>query len=284
MNIGIEISYMGKDFLGSQIQPNFRTVHGELERVLSHVLRQNIKVNFSGRTDSGVHARCGFCNFHVSTLFCEPEKIAFIANRKMPADLRILKSFEVPEDFHARYSAKLKTYRYFFYNGNYDTAVCHTHHHTHSPLEFEKMQRACGDLVGEQDFFPFMATGSNKKMTVRHVTACTLTKEPCEYTGDEEGFHFVERNEIGRSRGFLYTLEITANGFLYNMVRIIAGTLVDIGREHLAEDAFFMALKTKDRKYLGKTLGAEGLHLWKVDYPSECFEIKRETTNESTSE
>ncbi len=267
MNIGIQISYMGKGFVGSQIQPGHRTVHGELQRVLSHVLRQDIKVNFSGRTDSGVHAVCGFCNFHVENLFCEPEKIAFLTNRKLPPDLCILKSFEVPEDFHARYSAKLKTYRYIFYNGDYDAISCFTKTHTHFPLDFQKMQQACEDLVGEKDFFPFMATGSNKKMTVRNVTACTLTRQPCKYTGDDEGGCRSENQaEFGRSRGFEYTLEITANGFLYNMVRIIAGTLHDIGREHLPKTAFADALQTKQRSHLGKTLDAEGLYLWNVEY------------------
>ncbi len=265
MNIGIEISYMGKGFEGSQIQPGKRTVHGELQRALSHVLRQEIKVNFSGRTDSGVHAICGFCNFHVENLFCEPEKIAFVVNRKLPPDITILRSFEVEEDFHARYSAKLKTYHYVFYNGDYDAISCHTKYHTHFALDFEKMQKACEDIIGEKDFFPFMATGSNKKMTVRNVTACTLTKTPCKFT-DDFGNEVEIADKLGRNRGFEYTLEITANGFLYNMVRIIAGTLHDIGRYHLPETAFADALESGERKHLGKTLGAEGLYLWKVEY------------------
>ncbi len=268
MNIGIEISYMGREFEGSQIQPLKRTVHGELQRVLSRVLREDIKVEFSGRTDSGVHAVCGFCNFHVENLFCEPDKIAFIVNRKLPPDITILRSFEVSEDFHARYSAKLKTYRYIFYNGDYDATACYTKTHTHFPLDFEKMESACKDIVGELDFFPFMATGSNKKMTVRNVVSCTLTKTPCKFTG-EGGTKFEEPKDIGRSRGFEYTLEITANGFLYNMVRIIAGTLHDIGREHLPETAFKDALETKDRKFLGKTFPPYGLYLWKVEYDCE---------------
>ncbi len=270
MNIGIQISYMGQGFEGSQIQPGHRTVHGELQRVLSHVLRQDIKVNFSGRTDSGVHAICGFCNFHVENLFCKPDKIAFLTNRKLPSDICILKSFEVSEDFHARYSAKLKTYRYVFYNGDYDAISCHTKTHTHFPLDFQKMQRACGDLIGEKDFSPFMATGSGKKNTVRNVTSCTLSRKPCKYTGDDEGGRRSENQaETGRSRGFEYTLEITANGFLYNMVRIIVGTLHDIGREHLEETAFARALEKKDRKFLGKTFPPYGLYLLNVEYKDD---------------
>jgi tRNA pseudouridine38-40 synthase len=243
----LTIEYFGKNYAGWQCQKDIVSVQSVLEEKLSKALLQPIKVYGSGRTDSGVHAlgqRAHF--FYEGSL--PAHNIASAVNCHLPDDIRVTLSEEIFDaDFHAQYSAKSKTYMYRFYISR-----------TLSPMRnflsaqipydvdrfsFDKMKSAVSDLIGTHDFKGFSSTGSNIKNTVRTIEKATLSKE---------------NDEI--------TLIIQGNGFLYNMVRIIAGTLVGIGLGRLNEDAISKTLTTKLRKNAGKTFPAHGLTLVSVEY------------------
>jgi tRNA pseudouridine38-40 synthase len=243
----LTIEYFGKNFAGWQCQDNAISVQQVLEEKLSLVLQENIKVYASGRTDKGVHALGQKAHFLYSGNI-EDRNIARAVNATLPYDIRIVEAKEIfDKDFHAQYSAKKKTYLYKFYISSivsplrYDTYAqipCDI-----DKLDYEKMEKAVKDLIGEHDFIGFSATGNGIKKTIRTMYEAKLEKK-----GDEIYF------------------TITGNGFLYNMVRIIAGTLVWIGLGRLPEDAIEQTLITKSRLSAGKTFPAQGLTLVKVEY------------------
>jgi len=243
----LTVEYFGKNYAGWQCQKGQQSVQGVLEEKLSKALNQQIKVYGSGRTDAKAHAlgqRAHF--FYAGNMPCE--KIASAVNCHLPDDIRITESVEIfDSDFHAQYSAKSKTYMYKFYISRTLSPIrnltaaqipCHE-----SKVDFEKMQRAVKNLIGTHDFKGFSSVGSGIKNTVRTIFDASLTKKD---------------NEI--------TLVIKGNGFLYNMVRIIAGTLVWIGIGRLGEDAIEKTLQSGLRKNAGKTFPAHGLTLLSVEY------------------
>ncbi len=247
MRILITIEYFGKNYAGWQRQKNALAVQQVLEEKLSLVLQSKIVLVASGRTDRGVHALGQKAHFDYDGFF-PVEKIAYSVNTTLPDDIRVLDAIQVPDDFHAQYSAKKKTYLYKAY-------VSRTLHPVknflstqipYKDVDFDKMQLACRDLVGTHDFAAFAATGSHITNTVRTVYDAFLTRN-----GEDIEF------------------EITGNGFLYNMVRIAIGTLFWIGIGKLPETAIKTMLETGDRTKGGKTLGAQGLYLKSVEYPSD---------------
>lgn len=244
--IAMVIEYFGKNYAGWQCQNNAESVQNVLENKLSMVLQKKIKIFASGRTDSGVHAYGQTAHFEYDGDIL-PEKIAYAVNTALPNDIRIVKAFYVPDDFHAQYSAKRKTYLYKYYVSRTLSPIRNeTYGQISYPIErlnFEKMEDACRQLVGTHDFAGFSSTGSAKMTTVRTIYDAHLEKN-----GDEI---------------FLY---ITGNGFLYNMVRIIAGTLAFVAVGLLSENAVNEVLITKDRKKAGKTFPAKGLYLFDVEY------------------
>lgn len=248
INIKLKISYDGEKYYGWQRQPDYITVEGEIEKALLDLFGYEVDLLGSGRTDKGVHAIEQVANFHVKTKI-KPEQIKFALNSRLPQQIRINESVLVDEDFHARYSGVGKTYVYQIYN-------CRTN----SPffrkyalfvpfnLDVEKMKEASQLILGEHDFKAFRSLNSSAKTTVRTI------------------YDFkVEKNNK------LITLEITGNGFLYNMVRIIAGTLVEIGSNKRDISCIEDALKTGNRQLLGHTLKASGLFLKKVYYRNELI-------------
>lgn len=244
MRILLTIEYNGKNYAGWQRQKNALSVQEVLEDKLAVLLRRKIVLSASGRTDGGVHALGQKAHFDYDG-DVPVKKIAYAINTLLPDDVRVLSAEKVADDFHAQYSAKKKTYVYKMY-------VSRTLHplkndfYARIPYEnvdFDKMRSACEDLVGTHDFVGFSSTGSGIKTTVRTIFSASLTRD-----GED------------------IVLEITGNGFLYNMVRIIAGTLAYIGVGLLPENAVKNVFATGDRKLAGKTYPAQGLCLKEVIY------------------
>lgn len=247
MRILLTVEYFGKNYAGWQRQKNATSVQQVLEEKLSLILQSPIVLSASGRTDSGVHALGQKAHFDYEGNF-PVEKMAFAVNTTLPEDIRVLSAIKVSDDFHAQYSAKRKTYVYKMYVSRtlHPLKNYHFARIPYDKVDFEKMERACEDLIGTHDFSGFSSTGSGIKTTVRTIYSATLRKD-----GED------------------ITLEITGNGFLYNMVRIIAGTLAYIGAGLLPEDSVKTVLDTKNRKLAGKTFPPQGLYLKEVFYEDE---------------
>lgn len=239
----ITVEYDGSAYAGWQSQKNAVAVQDVLNAALSDLFSEDIKTEGSGRTDSGVSAKGQTAHFDAEKAI-DPEKIPFAVNTRLPYDIRVLTAKTVSDDFHARYSVKKKTYVYKFYVSR---ILSPTRRKTHAqlvpPVDFELMKDAARDLIGTHDFAGFSSTGSHITNTVR-----TLSYVNLEQSGDE------------------ITLTLTGDGFLYNMVRIIAGTLAFIGKGKLPPSSVRSVLETKNRKLAGKTYPPEGLCLVKVEY------------------
>lgn len=246
MKILLTIEYYGKNYAGWQRQKNAISVQEVLEDKLSIVLQTPIKIWGSGRTDSGVHAYGQKAHLVYDGPF-PIAKLSIAVNTMLPNDIRVLDATIVDDDFHAQYSAKRKTYLYKLYVSRIlhpiknDTSAQIPYEISY--IDFAKMERACSYLIGEHDFRGFASTGSGIESTVRTIYDAKLTMQ-----GED------------------ITLRICGNGFLYNMVRIIAGTLVYIGIGRLEENAICEVLKTGIRKKAGKTYPPQGLYLESVEY------------------
>ncbi len=243
MRILITLSYDGTDFCGYQIQPNKRTVEEELENALENLLGKKVKTVASGRTDSGVHALNQKVHFD-SDANIPPKKYVEALNALLPNDVKVISSKKVKSDFNARYSAKNKTYRYSLYLGKVENPMISRYKtHYRYLLDIEKIKSACRIIEGEHDFKCFLASGSSVKDTVRTIYSIKIIKK-------------------GNSLDFY----VKGNGFLYNMVRIIVGTLIAVGEDRLSLEDLDTALKTGNRKLVGKTMPAKGLTLYSVTY------------------
>ena len=240
------VEYDGTDYCGWQRQINGPSVQQELEEALSRLMGETIGVTGSSRTDAGVHA-LGLCAHFDSATRIPPEKIAFALNTMLPPDIRIRESGLAREGFHARYSACGKVYRYRFFNSRHDLAIGRQYAaHVPLKLDVELMDREAQALCGTHDFEAFAASGSVVKSTVRTIYRVQVTRN-----GDE------------------VTLYVLGDGFLYNMVRIIAGTLMEVGTGKREPGAIARAIETKDRLALGQTAPAKGLTLMRVLYDGD---------------
>ncbi|MBQ5849508.1 MAG: tRNA pseudouridine(38-40) synthase TruA [Lachnospiraceae bacterium] len=241
--IRLDIEYDGTAYCGWQRQKDNVTIQQVIEEAIDKVQGGACVVEGSGRTDAGVHALNQVAHFD-SVCTIPQESWKFVLNNILPSDVRIKQSTGVQDNWHARFWAKDKTYKYVFYNNRVNTAIKRNYSFfVPYRLDEEKMKFALLDLIGEHDFNAFMSRKSDKENTVRTVYSAYLKRE-----GDE--LH----------------LYIKGNGFLHNMVRTIAGTLVDIGRGQLPEDTFKRAIETGDRVILGITADAGGLFLCSVSY------------------
>lgn len=243
MRLKLTIAYFGKNYVGWQKQLNGLSVAKVLEDTFFAISGERVEFNGSGRTDSGVHALGQVA--HIDTNCSIPlDKFPLAMNTYLPSDIRILKAEKVSADFHARFSAKKKTYTYKVYNSNIaNPFFTDTHTLIKPKLDVLAMKKAAAFLIGEHDFRSFMASGSAVKDTVRTVYSLSVTK-----------------------KGKEIIFRISGNGFLYNMVRIIVGTLVDIGLGHIPESSMPDILESGDRQKAGRTLPATGLFLLKVKY------------------
>lgn len=237
------VEYDGTAYCGWQRQINGPSVQQTLEEALARLTGESISVTGSSRTDAGVHAM-GLCAHFDSATRIPAEKLAFALNTMLPEDIRIRESGPAPEGFHARYSAAGKVYRYRFYNSRHDCAIGRQYA-AHVPLVLDerRMHEEAQALCGTHDFAAFAASGSVAKSTVRTIYRVQVMRR-----GDE-----VE-------------LMILGDGFLYNMVRIIAGTLMEVGTGKRETGAIADAIETGDRLKLGQTAPAKGLALMRVLY------------------
>ena len=241
-NIKITIQYNGKNYCGWQKQNNSPGIQGTIEKAIFDITREEVKITGSGRTDAGVHALGQVANFKINSQI-PVDRIPNALNAKLPKDISIVKAEEVDEDFHSRYSAKKKTYRYQIYNSQYRSPIyADISYPVKYDLDIDKMKKEAKSLIGTYDFKGFMSSGSSVIDTVRTIYNI----------------------EVSKSED-LIIIEIEGNGFLYNMVRIIAGTLVDIGRGRITENMSTI-IESKSRSMAGHTAPAHGLFLKKVDY------------------
>ena len=244
MKIKLTISYDGTEYSGWQVQPSKDTVQSRLEQAVYEVTGEKVRVTGSGRTDAGVHAKGQVAHFVTNTTTTTPENFYRALNAHLPFDIRVIESERVDDNFQACRSAKKKTYSYSAYLSRVEKplkeryAVRFDHR-----LDVEKMVKASTLFVGEHDFKGFCASRSGAKTSVRKIYSFEIKRE-------------------GEDLTFL----ITGNGFLYNMVRIIVGTLVEIGRDKLSIDELRKLLNGGDRSLGGRTLPAKGLCLEKVEY------------------
>lgn len=242
-NIKLIIEYDGTNYFGWQKQPNHRTIQETIENSIKKITKEDIDIFGSGRTDRGVHARGQVANFFTNARIPE-DKIKDAINSVLPDDIVISHSEEVDEAFHSRYSAKGKEYRYIFFNRRIPSPLLRNYaYHIPQKLHFDLMEKSLADFIGTHDFKSFMASGSSVKDTIRTINNASLNKN----------------HEI-------IELKINGNGFLYNMVRIIAGTLVDIGIGKISRNDIPQIIASKDRKKAGHTAPPHGLYLEKVLY------------------
>ena len=268
MNAVLLVSYDGTALCGWQIQKNGRTVQGELEGALLRAFGVAARVTGSGRTDAGVHAAGQVCNFALpDSLSIEPGRIADALNAFLPPDIRVLQSARASEAFDACRAAKKKTYRYSVYFSRREHPLLERYAARVGQAPDPARLRACADLLeGEHDFAAFSSTGSSVKTTVRTVYSIALT--PWQAAGGGTGGGSVGTG--GGSVGGLH-IDVCGGGFLYNMVRILAGALLDCGAGKLSLSAVAAALAGGKRDLLGKTMPAKGLTLLGVDYGFGLF-------------
>ena len=244
------MEFDGTEFHGWQLQDGIRTVQSELEAALQRLTCREIRVRASSRTDAGVHA----CALPVIFDTDHPIPLMGIVkglNSHLPEDLSVVRAALAPEDFDVRGRAKEKTYRYCIWNSRARSAHRRRDHwHVPMPLDPHVMQRAASALLGEHDFSAYRTAQCQAKHAIRRVSDIQI---------------------IGEGGGAIH-IDVRGNAFLHNMVRIIAGTLVDIGRGHLEEQAAGVALLARDRSLAGQTAPGHGLTLLRVDYESCPFD------------
>lgn len=242
-NIKLTIEYDGKDFNGWQKQPNKLNIQGEIERAIEIITGEKVDLIGSGRTDAGVNALGQVANFKIEKDI-PIEKIAYALNSQLKKAIRIKKAEEVPDDFHSRYTCKKKTYRYEINNSEQGTAIYRNmQYHFPIKLDENKMNEGAKYLIGEHDFKSFKASGTSSKSSIR----------------------IIYNAEVVRCNDTI-AITLTGNGFLYNMVRIIAGTLLEVGEGKIKPKDIKKILDAKDRSMAGKTLPPNGLCLMKVEY------------------
>lgn len=242
-NIRLTIEYDGKDFNGWQKQPNKLNIQGEIEKVLEKITGEEIELIASGRTDAGVHAIGQVANFKTNSNIAI-EKVPIAINSQIKNSIKIKDAKEVDERFHSRYNCKKKTYRYVIDNSKYGSAIYRNlSYHIPTKLDIEEMKKAIKYFEGEHDFKAFKSSGTSSKSSIRTI-----------YNAE------IKTNKEN------ILIELTGNGFLYNMVRIISGTLVDVGLGKIKANDIQKIIESKDRQKAGKTLPPSGLFLVSVEY------------------
>lgn len=247
----IWIAYDGGQYSGWQRQNNSKSVQQVIEQALKTLLKEPVTIHASGRTDAGVHAIGQCASFQATTPMTE-DKFLFALNNRMPSDITITALREVSESFHARYSATGKTYTYQLYTGRErDPFLNRYYAHVKKPMDEQAVRVAMMAFLGEHDFVGFMASGSQVKDTVRTITAFDLK--------------IVDN---------LWTFEITGDGFLYNMVRIIIGLLIRVGHGDTNSEEIESIINSRNRDRARWTAPPQGLFLKKVFYPQNAFKVE----------
>ncbi|MBU5455747.1 tRNA pseudouridine(38-40) synthase TruA [Caproiciproducens sp. MSJ-32] len=242
-NIKLTIEYDGTNYLGWQKQKNGETIQGKLEEAISLLTKEEVELIGSSRTDRGVHAKAFVANFKTKSTI-PADKFREAINHKLPEDIVIIKSEEVDINFHSRYDAKGKTYSYSIINREIYPAIGRNYlYHVKKQLDISSMKEACKYFVGTYDFSAFKSSGSSVKTSVRTI----------------KDLHIEEEDRIIK-------IYVTGDGFLYNMVRIIVGTLLMVGNNKIKPEEITNIIESKDRQKAGICVPARGLTLEKVYY------------------
>lgn len=254
--IVLKVAYDGTAYCGWQVQPNGITIQQVLEETIEKLFHEKVHIVGSGRTDSGVHAMGQIAAFDLQHQIPVLSLVQAL-NSRLPGDIRIMSGCEAESGFNPRFDAKQKTYRYSFYEGmilppmyrNYAVRLPYR-------MDWQRVEQMLDLLVGEHDFAAFHTLGSSAKTTVRTIYQASHRVSP-----EDEHLHYIE---------------VTGNGFLYNMVRIIAGTAIEVGSSKRSLEMVQEALETGDRNKTGPTAPPQGLMLMDVVYESLCFKEKTE--------
>lgn len=243
MRVKLVVAYEGTNYCGWQIQPNGITIEQVLNETLSSLLGEEITVTGASRTDAGVHSLGNVAVFETHTKM-PAEKISFALNQRLPEDIVVQESCQMPEDFHPRFSKSRKTYEYRILNCRFRQPLeRRTSYFYHYPLDVSAMQKAAAYLVGEHDFTSFASVHAQTNTYVRMIYALDVARE-----------------------GDMIRIRVQGNGFLYNMVRIIAGTLIQVGAGIKKPEDMESILAGKDRELAGPTAPAHGLTMIGLEY------------------
>ncbi|MBQ3898607.1 MAG: tRNA pseudouridine(38-40) synthase TruA [Lachnospiraceae bacterium] len=268
--IRLKVAYDGTAYHGWQIQKNQITIEGKLNEAISNLLSAEINVIGASRTDAGVHAMGNVAVFDCDSKI-PAEKFAGAINARLPEDIRVLKSDEVDENWHPRKLGCRKTYEYRISTGKVQLPTKRLYSHfTYHSLNVTAMQKACDAFLGEHDFSAFCAAGSQAESMIRTIYDLEVIASG---TNDRSGENEGPCEKASKSEDFILTegevvIRVTGNGFLYNMVRIIAGTLMDVGCGKKHPEDIPDVLKSLDRRKAGPTLPACGLML--IGYRYDC--------------
>jgi tRNA pseudouridine38-40 synthase len=248
MRIKLIVEYDGTNYVGWQRQKNGTSVQQMLEDAFFAAANERVSIIGAGRTDAGVHALSQTAHLDTNTTI-PPQKISYAMNAHLPSDIRVKESSAVDDCFHARYGAKAKTYVYTYYNAPHASAIYRSFSaHVSGEIDIKAMSEAAKHVVGTHDFLSFCASGSEVDTSVRIVYKLQVTSEP----------PFIR-------------IEITGSGFLYNMVRIIAATLMDVGKGRLHAGDLKAIITGKDRSLASATAPARGLMMKQVYYGGDDF-------------
>lgn len=243
MRVKLEVAYDGTAYHGWQLQKNGNTIEAELNKHLSALLLEEIQVIGASRTDSGVHALGNVAVFDTNTRM-PAEKISYALNQRLPEDIRIQKSVQVADDFHPRKCRSVKTYEYKIYRGEFPMPTERLYaHFMYVPLNVELMREAAAYLEGKHDFKSFCSIDSQAESTVRTIYKIDII----------ESDHLLK-------------IRVSGNGFLYNMVRILVGTLIEFGKGKYPTEHMPEILEGCDRQLAGPTMPAKGLTLIRYDF------------------
>lgn len=239
----LKVAYDGTNYHGWQLQPNAVTIESVLNETLSELFQEDIKVIGASRTDAGVHAMGNIAVFDTKSRM-PAEKVSYALNQRLPEDIKIQKSWQVEDDFHPRHQNSMKTYEYRILNTEFPVPTERLYaYFTYVPLDINLMQEAAAYLEGEHDFKSFCSVNTTVESTVRIIYQIQ-----------------VEKNND------TIVIRVTGNGFLYNMIRIIAGTLIEVGRGKIEPIEIRNILEAKDRECAGPTAPANGLTLMEYRY------------------
>lgn len=243
MNVLIKLAYDGTNYCGFQIQDDVPTVFGVFQDALLKILGHPTDIKGCSRTDSGVHAK-EFCLSFRTEKQLNLHRLPLALNANLPADIRVREAVQVDEDFHARYSSKGKEYTYYILNSHIDDPFTNKYYYkVATPLDADRMNRAAQHYVGTHDFRSFMAAKSKITDCVRTVYSARVERE-----------------------GDMVKFTVSADGYLYNMVRIMVGTLLDVGKGITTPDHVRQVISATDRSAAGATVPPQGLFLTKVFY------------------
>lgn len=242
-NIRIQVAYDGTNYHGYQKQPGLKTIEGILKDAIENTVKSSVRLVSAGRTDGGVHAFGQVANFYSETTI-DLGNLPRVINYHLPDDISVLRAEVVPMNFHSRFDAKEKTYRYLIYNGRYRNPIYHNRAcFVRHPIDVQRMEKALQMLPGLRDYGAFMGKYAVVKDTIRRLDSIQV-----------------------KQSGELIIVEFRGKSFLKNMIRIIMGTAIEVGRHLRDPEDFGRALATKKRKYVGPTAPAAGLYLLEVKY------------------